>query len=280
MPLRRLIARDDFRRNPAKALLKRAMWRIRWMATSRPIQLRHAAGFSISAPKGAAGALIYYLGRSEPETAAFVSGFLKPGMVFFDVGAHIGEYTLMAAHCVGDAGAVHAFEAQPGTAALLRGNCAGNRVCNATINGCAVSDSEGEREFDVCAEPSMSSLAAAEGSERPLRRIRVPATTLDAYCSRHRVWPDLLKIDVEGAELLVLKGAARLLSRPSPGAPAILFECLPWTYGRFGCSPENVTDFLRSFGYRIYRLGNRGELEPYVGAADYASGYNLVALKP
>ena len=56
------------------------------------------------APKGGAGALIYYQGYSEPETARFLTAFLKPGMTFWDVGAHIGEYSLLAARCVGGAG--------------------------------------------------------------------------------------------------------------------------------------------------------------------------------
>lgn len=277
-PFRRLIGRDDFRRNPVKALLKRILWRLRWVASSKPIELRHSAGFSLAAPKGAAGALIYYLGSSEPESAAFVKGFLKPGMVLFDVGAHIGEYTLLAASCVGDTGAVHAFEAQPGTAALLRRNCEVNRTRNAVVNTCAVSDQEGEVEFDVCAEPSMSAMAASETGSRKLQRISVPATTLDAYCARHRVWPNLLKIDVEGAEWLVMKGATQMLRRPA--APVILFECLPWTYTRFGYNPETVMGFLRDLGYRIYRLADHGGLEPQVGPPIHSLSYNLVACKP
>lgn len=280
VPFRRLIARDDFRRNPVKALFKRLVWRLRWLANSDPVELHHAAGFSIAAPKGAAGALIYYLGSSEPESTAFVTGFLKRGMVFFDVGAHIGEYSVLAGSRIGEAGSVHAFEAQPSTAALLRRNCAVNHLDNATINCCAVADEEGEVEFDIASEPSMSAISTSEpGSSRNLGRIRVPATTLDAYCARRRIWPHLLKIDVEGAEYQVLKGAVQLLSRPSPDAPAVLFECLPWTYARFGYSPEIVTEFLRSLGYRIYRLARHGDLAPDEGPMLYALSYNLVALK-
>jgi len=276
---RRLAGRDDFRRNPLKAVLKRLIWRARWVATSRPVELRHQAGFSLFATKGASAALIYYLGSSEPEAAAFITGFLKPGMVFFDIGAHIGEYTVMGASCVGADGQVHAFEAQPDTAELLRKSCQSNRLQNALINSCAVSDEEGELEFSVCSDPTMSAIATSTRTRhRILGRIRVPAISLDAYCDRARLCPDLLKIDVEGAELRVLHGATGILSRPLP--PAVLFECLAVTYKRFGYGPQDVIDFLRGFGYRIYRLAEGGKLVPHVSPVSGALGYNLVALKP
>lgn len=261
--LRRLAARPDFRRNPVKAVAKRVAWRLRWLATTRPVSLRLNGGFSIAAPKGAVGALIYYLGNSEPESARFVESFLQPGMVFFDVGAHIGEYTLIASRRVGPGGSVHAFEAQPDTFALLQRNCADNRVGNARLNACAVSDGEGELEFELCDEPAMSSIAV---SGAPLQhgrgRIRVPAISLDAYCRREGVWPDLVKIDVEGAERLVLCGAAGMLRRP--GAPALIFECLPATYSRFGHSADEVIAYLDSLGYRVRPM---------------ETGYNVTARK-
>ena len=276
---RRLAGRDDFRRNPVKAVLKRVLWRARWLATSKPVELRHQAGFSLLATKGASAALIYYLGSSEPETAAFITGFLKPGMVFFDVGAHIGEYTVMGALRVGADGQAHAFEAQPATAELLRKNCEANRLQNAVVNPCAISDHDGELEFDICSDPTMSAIATpARHWRRHVGRIRVPALTLDGYCDRGGFWPDLLKIDVEGAELRVLHGAAGILRRPLP--PAVLFECLALTYKRFGYSPQDVIDFLRGFGYRIYRLAEDGKLVPHVSPVSGTLGYNLVALKP
>jgi FkbM family methyltransferase len=275
-PFRRLIARDDFRRNPGKALAKRVLWRMRWAANSAPIELRHAAGFSISAPKGAAGALIYYLGRSEPETFEFVTRVLKPGMVFFDVGAHIGEYTLIAASRVGGSGEVHAFEAQPATAALLRSNCHANHVRNATINVCAVADQEGTVEFEICSEPSMSSIVGYQAAGRRTGTICVPAVTLDAYCERQDVRPDVLKIDVEGAEWMVLQGATHTLARSSP---IVLFECLESTYARFGASPGKVIAFLERLEYRIYEISKGGELVAYQAPSPNTKGYNLVALK-
>jgi len=274
------MAREDFRRNPAKAVVKRVAWRLRWAATSSPMRLRHSAGFCLAAPKGAAGALIYYLGSSEPESAAFITRFLKPGMIFFDVGAHIGEYSLLAASCVGYGGQVHAFEAQPTTAELLRQNCAANRARNVVVNSCAVSDHEGHLDFDIHAEPTMSSIATSErGNRGTVTRIRVRSTTLDEYCGEKALWPDLVKIDVEGAERLVLEGASRMLSRPAHRAPAVVFECLDSTYRQFGCSPDQVVALLQSHGYQVHRIAREGEIVPQTAGIARGAGYNLVALK-
>ena len=272
--------REDFRRNPAKALAKRMIWRLRWVANSSPIDLQHAAGFSIAAPKGAAGALIYYLGRSEPETCEFMSRFLKSGMVFFDIGAHIGEYTVLAGSRVGEAGQVHAFEAQATTVALLRGNCEKNRLRNAVINSCAVSNVEGSVEFAICSEPSMSSIVVdSTHSGGHAETVRVASVTLDAYCERHRVWPDLVKIDVEGAEWLVLQGAVQTLSRTPPACPALLLECLEDTYARFDVSPGMVITFLEELGYKLFEICRNGKLAPHQAGIRNSKGYNLVALK-
>lgn len=276
---RQLASRSDFRRNPAKALVKRIGWRLRWLMMSDPIELHMNGGFTIAAPRGAAGALIYYLGNSEPESAAFIGDFLKPGMVFFDVGAHIGEYTLIASRRAGSTGSVHAFEAQPDTFALLQRNCTANSAENTRLNFCAVCDREGDVEFDICSEPSMSSMAAARGMERKLRTIRVPGITLDLYCQTHNAWPSLLKIDVEGAEFLVLQGARGILQRPPGLAPAIIFESLGYTYERFGHRPAAVVEYLQSFGYKVFRMGEAGALLPGEGQLDGNTGYNLVALK-
>src|SRR5262249_12830632 len=110
-------------------------------------------------------------------------------------------------------------------------------------------------------------------------RIRVQETTLDHYCKTHRTWPSLLKIDVEGAEFLVLRGAAEVLERPRGAAPAIIFECLSSTYRRFGYTREAVLSYLASYGYEVFRMAEDGSLLADLGRPGEGAGYNLVALK-
>ena len=107
------LQRSDFREHPIRALSLRAAWKVRWAVTREPWSLRLPTGQRILVLKSGAGALIYYQGFSEPETADFLLRFLGTGMCFLDVGAHIGEYSLLAAPIVGAAGSVHAFEPNP-----------------------------------------------------------------------------------------------------------------------------------------------------------------------
>ena len=156
--VRRLRQRTDFRRNPVAALWRRIWWRLRWALTSQPWHLKLGDDLEILAPKGGAGALIYYQGYSEPETARVLKKLLKPGMTFWDVGAHIGEYSLLAARCVGAGGHVDAFEPQPAMFAFLQRNVIANGLGNVTSHCLAVSDQEGPGRLSLHPEPSMSFL--------------------------------------------------------------------------------------------------------------------------
>src|SRR5215470_17031971 len=153
-----LFHRPDFRRNPAAALWRRFVWKARWLTTTKPCRVTLVSGIQMALPKGGAGALIFYQGFSEPETAALILKFLKPGMVFLDLGAHVGEYSLLAAHAVGSIGEVHAFEANPEIFDLLLYNLRLNDLGNVFSHNSAVSDWDGEMEFEIYAEPSVCAL--------------------------------------------------------------------------------------------------------------------------
>ncbi len=237
----------------------------------------------IQVPRCGAGALIYYQGYSEPETARFMLRFLRPGMVFFDVGAHIGEYTLLASRRVGPSGEVHAFEPQPSTFALLGNNVEVNDLRNARLNPCVLSDRDGEVDFAVRSEPSLSSIlrkVEAPLDEDVLGRMKVPSRTLDSYCLECRRWPDLVKIDVEGAELLVLRGAEALLAAPPGRAPCLVFEYDEHNYSRFGYEFRDIVNVLGRAGYRIFRLDPQGRPQLTNGQADLPEGVrNIMASK-
>ena len=104
------------------------------------------------------GGLIHYQGRSDRDTCDFIVRFLDPGMVFWDVGAHIGEYAVMAAQAGVE---THAFEADPALCALIHRAKRENRLDGLTVVEAAVADHEGELEFDICEEPSVSALGSS-----------------------------------------------------------------------------------------------------------------------
>lgn len=156
---RRLLSRPDFRSNPILAIWKRLWWRVRWQLTNDDWVLMLPNGLKISLPKSGAGALIYYQGWSEPEVAAFLLRLLKPGMTFVDVGAHIGEYVLLAAAVVGREGNVHAFEPDPRNYRLLERNVKINNLTSVHLNQCAVYSCDGIVQLEMFEEPSVTRLA-------------------------------------------------------------------------------------------------------------------------
>lgn len=253
--LHRLLRSRDFCQNPAKAVWRRLVWRARWQVMRQPWLLSLSEDLKIAVPKSGSGALMYYQDFSEPDTADFLLRFLKPGMVFLDVGAHVGEYTLLAAQAVGPTGEVHAFEPNPEIFQLLSNNVQLNNLSNVVCNSCAVSDLAEEREFEVCKEPSVSSLKTQAGHGRKdkiLESIRVPSIRLNTYWFRYNKRIDLVKIDVEGAEMLVFLGAEKLLNLPEGQAPIWIFEYGLDNYTAFGYRPADLFGLLQGYDYGIW----------------------------
>ncbi len=241
-------------------------WRVRWRLTDRPFATRLGNGARVRVPRGASGAGIYYRGWSEPELTSFLEHHLEPGDVMLDVGAHIGEFTLLAAS---RGATVHAFEPDPANAALLRANVARNRLAAVTVHEAAVSEHRGEMRFLAHDNPTLSALWTDEPAGGQAAEIVVAVTTLDAL-ALPRV--DVIKIDTEGAELGVLRGATTLLQRCSP---TIVFEFAPAQYARFGTTPRQILDELAGHGYRITDLAGT----PFTSWPDDLGWTNLAATK-
>ncbi len=182
-------------------------------------------------------------GWYEPEMIDALRRTLTPETVFFDVGAHIGQYSLMAAEFCRE---VHAFEANYPTAEALRRNITSNGLANATINQRAVCDYVGTATFHESSadNPGASSLYG-QG-----RSVEVRTITLDSYCANLALdnKPIVLKIDVEGAELSVLRGAESLLAR---GNVIIFAEVIDSLQRRAGSSCNEVLAYLRQHGYNV-----------------------------
>ena len=257
---RQLISKPDFKLSPAKDLWRRFYWRLRWKFLSHRPWILPLGSLRITITKSGAGALIYYQGVAEPETRDFILRFLKTGMVFLDIGAHLGEFTLYAATKVGLTGQVHAFEPHPEVCEILRQNVALNALQGVKVSQAAVSDIDGSVGLAIFADSSVSFIWSKKDQvTTPMRAIQVPSTTLDTYWKGNGKKVDLIKVDVEGAELLVLKGSQSLLCKESTEAPVILFEYLPSNMATFGYKPQDLFTFLHDHGYSIceYR-SNKG----------------------
>jgi FkbM family methyltransferase len=200
-----------------------------------------------------------YDGVHEWEELQFCLRYLRPGDHFVDVGANVGVFsTLVGTRIPGVR--ITALEPFPPVREDLLANLALNDL-TITVVDCAVSDTAGEATFEVLDRDVLNRLAPDGGGGADghggARSIMVPVTTLDELVGGDP--PALIKIDVEGSELLVMKGARRLLTDAAT-APVLLFEHAGYCE-HFGITPAEVRSYLQEVGYTIYLLD--GELSPW-----------------
>ena len=184
---------------------------------------------------------------------------LAPGDAAVDVGANKGAYLYWMRRAVGPGGSVIAFEPQPGLARYLENMRARMAWDNVSIRDCALSDSSGRRVLHVpgwenSPGASLEALEPAGVAGNAERDREVAVDTLDRQledAERPRI--ALVKVDVEGHELAVFRGAERTLSS---SRPALLFECEARHLS--GRSPHEVFAFLKGLGYRGAFFSPRG----------------------
>ena len=190
--------------------------------------------------------MIYFLGTCDIYCTKLVRRHVKSGAVCVDVGANLGWYTTLFRLIAGENGQVHSFEPVPQTFARLEKNVSLNGAPpNVYLNNFALGDEEKDLEIHVFADqPSgHSSLAVKEGEKS--EAIQVKVKTLDSYLTERGIKQvDFLKVDIEGAELMFLKGAEKLFKQSKP--PVILMEMALQTSKEFGYTPNDLLEFIGS----------------------------------
>ncbi len=256
MRISTLLKREDFINNPLKAIIKRLVWRTRWLFDKSPWILTLPNGYKIETPKIGTGALIYYLGYSEPEIANFINYYLKPGMNFVDIGAHLGEYSLLASSVVNNNGKVYAFEPNPNIIPFLVSNIKRNSVKNVVVNNSAVSSIDGQVILHIHKESSMSSIKKVEiqNTNVFISEVSVSTICLNSYFFNSSEKIDIIKVDVEGAELDVINGASFLCKKSLNDAPIWILEFNPLTINDHPIENNNVLEILWDNNYNIYEF--------------------------
>lgn len=195
---------------------------------------------------------ILFHGSYEPETSKIFHSLISPGMTVVDLGAHIGYFTLLAAHAVKPNGRVYAFEPVPSTYELL--------VKNISINGCgntvvavpyAVSSKLGRVKIFLVKGSSVSAALYTHNQEGCCMEVR--AITLDEFF-KDEGWPqvDLIKMDIEGAEKVALEGMKRL-NEKNPKLKLIL-EFNLHRLEQASVSPSELIQLLLDYGYCKFRV--------------------------
>ncbi len=216
-------------------------------------------------------------GQFETGELNFVCQFLRPGMVVLDIGANHGLYTLLASKRVGPTGKIIAFEPSLRERKALRLHLVLNRCQNVIVQDLALGNESGECQLYV-----VEDRAAGCNSLRPpvvdaktsLASVRV-ARLDEVLLSQNIDRVDFIKLDVEGAELDVLKGALRLL-RTVP-RPVLLVEVYDIRTQPWGYKARDIVEFLDQNRYRWFELLGDGcirSVAPHLQAYDA----NLVAI--
>lgn len=200
---------------------------------------------------------------SEIRLARFLMKNLRPGDTFCDVGAHFGYFTLLASQLVGENGRVIAFEASRSTFGILKKNTA--QAANVTALHRAASDENKTlvfnefpvlfSEYNSLVLPEMKNAAWLKNN--PPQRMEVQGQRLDDFFEKEKHIPQLIKIDVEGAEPQVLRGMEHFLKNH---APTIVMEYLTGS-GQNEAHREALT-FAQALGYQVFRIKKDGSLEP------------------
>lgn len=151
-----------------------------------------------------------WLGSYEYSKYRLFQSIVRQGSVVYDIGANVGYYTLLASQLVEGSGQVFAFEPVPRNLGFLRRHLELNRIGNVTVIEAAVSSANGEAHFDTGPNPAMGHLA--DGGSLKVRSI-----TLDTFVLEQAMPPpEVIKIDVEGAEADVLAGGRETIRRHGP----------------------------------------------------------------
>ncbi len=232
------------------------------------------------APRGATAADLWSGLRFERCELEFILAVLEPGMTFFDVGANAGLFALAAAKKMGQ-GTVYAFEPCQWTYQLLEQNRRLNGVNNVAAVRTALGDCVGEAvlQLNVAGKDGLNTLGrSTHPDSQVVGRERVPITTLDIFVEANAIpRVDAMKVDVEGAELLLFRGAKNLLGRKD--APLILYEGYGFNTRGFGYHPVETMWLLSDYGYSLFALDSEtGSVAPRKPGPEYDA--MVVAVKP
>lgn len=240
-PLIQFVSHNQWR----SPLLRRVCsWGASWVKDRDGVILNGVAqGLRFNAARSHSG---FILGSHETEVQKALAALLRPGMVYFDAGANVGFFAMLAARLLGPTGRVVCFEPLPENARQIEHNAALNGFSTITVSLDALGGSNRTETFRTSAEPTWGMLnSVGKSPDRSVGIIQVNVRTLDSLCGPGVLpYPDLIKIDVEGAEGELLEGAA-----------ATIAACRPLLIIELHNTNDTVLAALKKLGYGAGVLG-------------------------
>ena len=217
-------------------------------------------------------------GSYETDETIFLKSVFRDGEVFLDIGANLGWYSLvLGRNC--PRSRIYAFEPIPATVEALEKNIRLNRLENVEPIGMGVFNMEDELNFlfapDVSGATSLKLIGQSRGVAA-IQNVVCKTTTLDAFCASRNIVPSLLKIDVEGAELMVVQGGDKTLEC----TPIILMELLRKWSREFGYHPNDVFALLERYGYCAWIFADEGGLQACSRVTEETVQTNYIFMHP
>jgi FkbM family methyltransferase len=215
-----------------------------------------------------------------PEETALLSRLVRPDWVCVDAGAHVGHHTVALARRLTGGGRVIAFEPQPALFHLLCANLALNHLSNVDAVQAGLSNESGRARFPILSLDHADNFGryGILPADDPLANGWITTWSLDDYYARHGLGRlDLLKIDVQAAELLLLQGARATIAACRP---AILLEIAPaWMARLHQQDYRDVYALLEGCGYRLHTLqGEPCESDPFPALGNPEAEFTVLAL--
>ena len=247
-----------FRMARMRTTLRLASWRTRCLfRKTATVHLRRSGVQMILPPNWrGVGKLIYaFRDYYEPELL-YLEKVLSPGKVFVDAGANFGIYTLLASRIVGEAGRVISFEPSSRVFPVLRRNITLNGFKNVLAFPIALTDKPGRARLYYHSAVGCDSLGKDASFEPDAHAEEIGTESLDTVLKQTSVGRvDVIKMDVQGAEELALRGANEIVSSMRP---IVIFEFFPEGAISLGLSPNGPWDFLEGHGYEFFIVDERG----------------------
>lgn len=228
-----------------------------WLVKQAPINGYHILVFV----NEEVGCSIYCYRSYERDESKLIASVTREDAICIDVGANVGYYSLLLAS-LAPRGQVHAFEPVPRNFHLLSTSVLLNGFDNVVLNCCAVGNTDGQMSFTVSADSAYSSFLDT-GRRARSRTITVPVRTIVSYCKErglHRI--DFMKVDVEGAEQLVLEGASGCLEDARLRPKLMMIELYEPMLRTYATSIDAIVSCLSTFGYAPF-ISRGGHVIPF-----------------
>lgn len=190
----------------------------------------------------------------EREVARHLVKRLKHADCFVDVGANMGFYSVLAGKILSQrGGVVHAIEMDAENVNRIRANLRLNRLRNVTVHEVALGDQSGTVEYYRCGS-FRNTLEVSVNDRERYQQVSVPMTTLDSLLAEMEIAPDVIKIDVEGAEYLVLKGMDGTMKSPANIYCEVHIDETEGGLASFGHTLDDVWGLLQGYNYQLWEI--------------------------